>query len=149
MNFTITLTDIAFLIIALGFLLLVIYIIPILLQLKRTVKSVDELTSQGKEVIRNANTLVKTASSHADEFIFKGKEIMSTTNNILKTASSRAEDLGGVVKRLKETSAKVFELVELISTELRRPIITLISVIIGLNFGLKYLRKKKKKREGQ
>ncbi len=120
MTFAVTLTEIAIFIIAIAFFLLVIYTIPAVLQIRQTAKALEELTSHGKETVDNVNTLIKKASDHSGEFT-------------------------DIIKKFREVSLKALGLTELVVGELRRPIITLVSLFVGLEYGLKHLKKKKGK----
>ena len=110
-----------------AFLLLVIFAIPVLLQIKKTARSVEDLTSESK----------------------KSLEIL---NNLLKTTGDKAGELDALFKRLRELSTRLSTTAEIIGSGIKGPLITLISLIIGLQYGFKYFmnhaEKDKEEKEG-
>lgn len=111
--------QLATLIAALAFLAFVIAFIPTIIQLKRTVKSIQELTIEGKKTVETVNNLVKKTEGQADEF----------------------EEL---LKKIRNLGFKALGLVELILDNIKSPLITILSLLFGVEFGLKYFLKRKK-----
>ena len=121
MTLTVTLSEIALLLIALGFVVLVIYLIPTLFQLRQTIKAVEELTKQSKDTVSNVNDIIKKTGGQAGE-------------------------VGDAMKKflVKEGITRAVDMVDPIVGRLKRPLITLVSLLIGINLGLRYLTRKKK-----
>jgi len=105
--------EIVAVILALAFLILIIFIIPVLLQIKKTARSVEELSSESKKSLETLNGLMKKTGDTAGEF----------------------ETL---VKKLRDLSASFTGMAEIVSGNFKNTIITIISLIIGLQYGLKF-----------
>jgi len=121
MTLTVTLSEIALLLIALGFVVLVIYLIPTLFQLKQTIKAVEDLTNQSKDTVSNVNDIIKKTGGQAGE-------------------------VGDAMKKflVKEGITRAVDMVDPIVGRLKRPLITLVGLLIGINLGLRFLTRKKK-----
>lgn len=100
---------VAFLLAA-AFLLLIIFAIPALLQIKKTAKSVEDLTAESR----------------------KSLEIL---NKLFKITGDKAGDLDGL---FKELSARLGATAEIIGGGIKGPLVTILSLIIGLQYGFKY-----------
>ncbi len=125
MTISAELYEIAILIIALAFLVLVIVSIPALLQLKRTVKAVEELSKEGR----------------------KGVE---TLNGLLKRTGDQAGEFESVLHKFRDVGLKAGNLGELVVDSVRNPLVTLLSLLLGLEVGMKQLVKNKnEKNEGE
>ena len=122
MTITLGVVEIAILIVALAFLALVITLIPTLLQLKRTIKAVEELAGESKTA---------------------GMSI----NHIIVKAGEQVEDIEELTRRVKEVGAKVIDLLEMVVDTVKNPLITLLGLIIGVEFGFKKLFKRDKKED--
>ncbi len=108
--------EIAALIAALAFLVLVIFAIPALIQIRKTARSVDEITGQSRKTIDALNTLIKKAGEGTGE-------------------------LDILIKRLKDLSNRLSTTAEFISLNIKSPLVTALSLIIGFQYGLKYFMK--------
>jgi hypothetical protein len=117
MTITADIYEVAVLIIAIAFLVLVIASIPTLLQLKRTVRAIEELSTEGRKTAEVVNALIRKTGDQAGEL----------------------EDL---VKKAKEVGLKATGLADLVLDGIKSPMITILSLLLGLEFGLKYLIKK-------
>jgi len=117
MTFTVTISELALLLGAIAFFLLVIYLIPAIIQLRNTAKAVEEFSQKGKDAIESVSLLVKKIND-------------------------QAEDIGGLVKKIKDVGLKAVYLADIVVSQLKSPIITLVSIIAGIEFGLKHFRKK-------
>ncbi|GMR04329.1 MAG: hypothetical protein BMS9Abin23_0225 [Thermodesulfobacteriota bacterium] len=116
--------QIAVLIIALAFLILVIFMIPTLLQLKRTVKSFEELSAEGKKSL-------------------------GAINGILEKAGEQTGEVAELFNKVKEVGLKITTLAEFFVDNLRSPLISVLSLMLGIEFGLKHLKKKGKEGGGE
>lgn len=117
MTFTVTIAEISIFLAAIAFFILVIYLIPAIIQVRNTAKAVEELAQKGKEAMEGAGSLVKKLNG-------------------------QAEDIGGVVKKVTDVGLKAVHLADIIVNQLKGPIITVASIIAGIEFGLKHFKKK-------
>lgn len=117
MTFTVTIAELSIFLAAIAFFILVIYLIPAIIQVRNTAKAVEELAQKGKETMEDVNLLVKKLSGHA-------------------------EDVGDVAKKVTDVGLKAVHLADIIVNQLKGPIITVTSIIAGIEFGLKHFRKK-------
>lgn len=123
MSFSADIYELAVLIIAFAFLALVIAVIPMILQFKRTARSVAELTAEGRKTVEVVGKLAKRTGEQADDF----------------------EDL---FKKFRDLGNKAMGLVEMILDNIKSPLITVLSLLLGVEFGLRHILKLKKKQEG-
>ncbi len=117
---TASIYEIAIVIIALAFLVLVIAAIPMLLQLKKAMKSVEELTTEGK----------KTA------------EVMTS---LLGKTNDQAGNIEELVKKINVVGLKATGIAEILLDNIKSPLIGILSMLMGVEFGMKHLVKKEKK----
>lgn len=117
MTFTVTIAELSIFLAAIAFFLLVVYLIPAIIQLKNTARAVEYLSQRGKETMEDISSLVKKLNG-------------------------QAEDIGGVVKKATDAGLKAAHLADIVVNQLKGPIITLSSVIAGIEFGLKHFKKK-------
>lgn len=124
MTFTVTIAELSLLLVAIAFFLLVVYLIPAIIQLRNTAKA-------------------------AEEFMQKGKEAMEEIRALTGKLNSQTEDIGGVVKKIVDVGSKAAYLADIVINQLKGPIITLTSIIAGIEFGLKHFRKKEGDKHGR
>jgi uncharacterized protein YoxC len=110
--------EIAVLIIAIAFLVLVIAAIPTLIQLKRTVKAVEELSEESRKSVKTLNGLLTRTGEQAGEF-------------------------ESMLQKFRDVGIKASNLGELVVDSVRNPLITMLSLLLGLEVGMKQLIKKK------
>jgi uncharacterized protein YoxC len=122
MTITLGVSEIAILIVALAFLALVIALIPTLLQLKRTIKAVEELAGESKTAV-------------------------ASVNHIIVKTGEQIEDVEELTRRVKEVGTKVVDLLEMIVDTVKNPLITLLGLIIGFEFGFRKLFKREEKKD--
>lgn len=122
MTITLGVGEIAILIIALAFLALVFALIPALLQTKRTVKALEDLASESKSAVENINRIIKAA----------GEQI---------------EDVEELAKKVKDVGLKLTDLLETVVDTVKSPLLTLVSLIVGVEFGFRKFLKREKKEE--
>ncbi|MDP2689755.1 MAG: DUF948 domain-containing protein [Deltaproteobacteria bacterium] len=122
MTITLGVGEIAILIIALAFLALVFALIPALLQTRRTVKALEDLASESKSAVENVNRIVKAA----------GEQI---------------EDVEELAKKVKDVGLKLTDLLETVLDTVKSPLLTLVSLIVGVEFGFRKFLKREKKEE--
>ena len=119
MTVTMTIYEVAVLLIALGFVAFVIALIPSLVQMKKTLKSVEELTLEGK----------KTAEHLTD---------------VLKKAEKQLDDAEELITSLKETGLKTVGIVDAVIENIKGPVFTGLGLLMGIEQALKHLFRKKK-----
>lgn len=122
MTITLGVGEIAILIIAFAFLALVFALIPALLQTRRTVKALEDLASESKSAVENVNRIVKAA----------GEQI---------------EDVEELAKKVKDVGLKLTDLLETVVDTVKSPLLTLVSLIVGVEFGFRKFLKREKKEE--
>lgn len=118
MIFTASISELALLLAAIAFFILIIYLIPAIIQLRNTAKGVEDVSQEAKEAINGLKTLFNKINSHTD-------------------------DVGEVIKKIKDVGLKATYLADIVVSQLKSPIITIVSLIAGVDFGLKHFRKKK------
>ncbi len=123
MTFSANIFEIAVLLIALAFVILVLAVIPALLQTKRTIKAFEDLTLESKRTVEHVN-------------------------HIMKRAGDRAEDLDELVKKATDVSHKVVGLADSVVDTVKIPLITILSTIIGAEHGFRKFFIKEKKEGG-
>ena len=123
MTFSANIYEVSVLLIAIAFVILVVSMIPALLQTKRAIKAIEDLTLETKRAVENVNL-------------------------IIKKASDRAEDIDDVVKQATEVSRKVVGLADSVVDTVKLPLITLISTVIGAEHGFRKFFIKEKKEGG-
>jgi uncharacterized protein YoxC len=124
MTVTADIYEIAVVIIALTFLVLVIVAIPMLMQLKRTIRAVEELSTESRKTIEVLNVLFKKTGDHAG-------------------------DIDELVKRVKEVGLKATGIAEVLLDSIKNPLIAILSMLLGIEFGMKRLVKKEKKGDSE
>lgn len=117
MTFTVTIAELSIFLAAIAFFILVIYLIPAIIQLRNTAKAVEDLSQRGKGAMEDISSLVKKING-------------------------QAEDIGGVVKKVTDVGLKAAHLADIMVNQLKGPIITVTSIIAGIEFGLKHFKKK-------
>jgi uncharacterized protein YoxC len=124
MTVTADIYEIAVVIIALAFLVLVIVAIPMLMQLKRTIRAVEELSTESRKTVEVLNVL-------------------------FKKTGDQAGDIEELVKRVKEVGLKATGIVEVLLDSIKNPLIAILSMLLGIEFGMKRLIKKEKKGDSE
>lgn len=117
---TVDVYQIVALIIAIAFLIFIIFTIPTLVQIKRTVRSVEELSLEGKKTIETLNTA-------------------------LRKTGEGVGDLEEILKKIREAGLKLVTVLEIFVDNIKSPLATLVGFILGVQYGLKHLLKKKEK----
>lgn len=116
--------DLAIFLIGLAVLIFVLALIPALLQLKKTLKAVEDLTVESKKTV----------------------EIV---NFIAKRTQNQVADLEELVSRVKDLGIKVTGLADLVVENVKSPLISILSVLFGAEEGFKrFFRREKKGGEG-
>ncbi|MBI5493021.1 MAG: DUF948 domain-containing protein [Deltaproteobacteria bacterium] len=123
MTITIGVYEFAILIIALAFLILVITLIPTLLQLKKTIKAFEDLTEESKRTVETLNSIIKGAGAHSG-------------------------DIEEVVKSVKDVVLRLTDLMAMLIDNVKSPLITIISLIFGVEQGFKRFFSRDKKGGG-
>ncbi|OGQ59029.1 MAG: hypothetical protein A3J24_08440 [Deltaproteobacteria bacterium RIFCSPLOWO2_02_FULL_53_8] len=124
MTITITIYELSALIVAIGFLVLVITLIPSIRQVKKTANAMEELSIEGKKSVEHLNVILAVAGKEADEI----KE---------------------VIERLKGTGLLAADLADSILENLKGPAVSIISLIFGAEAFLKcFLAQRRGENEG-
>lgn len=123
MTITANAYEVAALLVAIAFLVLVIMLIPTLMQARKTIRAVEELTLESKKTVENLNFIIKKAGEQA----------------------GGVED---VVIKLTEVGNKLAVLANLVVETIKNPLITALSMFLGIEYGLKKFFKKDEKGGG-
>ncbi len=115
--------EVAIILICIAFLIFVIALIPMLLQLKRTIRAVEELTVESKKTVESLN-------------------------HVIKITVDQAGDLEELVKKVKEVGMKFMMLGELFADGVKNPIITLISLLFGIEHAFKRFFRRRERKGG-
>ncbi len=124
MTITMSIYELSMLLMAIGFVAIIIALIPTVIQAKKTLKSVDELSLESKKA-------------------------MESLNVILEKTGANAADVEELVKRFKDVALGFMGLAEMILEHVRSPILTILSLILGAEFGLKRLFRNEDKTGGE
>ncbi|MEK6792028.1 MAG: hypothetical protein AABY45_10060 [Deltaproteobacteria bacterium] len=123
MTITMSIYELSMLLIAIGFVVIIIVLIPAIIQAKRTLKSIEELSLESKKA-------------------------MDSLNVILEKAGANAADVEELVKRFKDVALGFMGLAQMVLEHVKSPILTILSLILGAEFGLKRLFKNEDKNGG-
>ncbi|MBI5236343.1 MAG: hypothetical protein HY886_08865 [Deltaproteobacteria bacterium] len=124
MTITMSIYELSMLLIAIGFIVIIIVLIPTVLQAKKTLKSVEELSVESRKAMERLNV-------------------------ILEKAGANTADVEELVKRFKDVALGFMGLAEMVLEHVRSPILTILSLILGAEFGLKRLFGNKDKTGGE
>ncbi len=123
MTITANAYEIAILLVSLAFLVLVIVLIPMVLQLRRTIKAMEELTVESKKTVESLN-------------------------EIIKITGIEAGDVEELVKKVKDVGLKFVTLAEMLADGVKSPLITIISLILGVEHGFRRFFRRREKKGG-
>jgi uncharacterized protein YoxC len=123
MTITADVYEIAVLLAALAFIVLVAALVPTVLQVRRTVKALEDLSTESKRMVESLN-------------------------HIFKKTGDQAGDIEELVKRFKDVGLKIAGLADTVIDNIKSPLITVISLILGLEEGLKGFCRSEKKGGG-
>jgi len=118
MTITANVYEIAILLVSLAFLVLVIVLVPMILQLRRTVKAMEELTVESRKTVESLNEIVK------------------------------AGDIEEIVKKVRDVGIKFVTLGDLLADNIKSPLITIISLLFGVEQGFRRFFRGKEKKGG-
>lgn len=112
MTLSANLYEISALLIAFAFLALIIALIPALIQMKKTIKALEDLTLESKKTVEGVNALVQRAGSQAG-------------------------DLEMLLDKYKDIGNKVADIGNVVVDNIKSPIVTVISMLFGAEQGFK------------
>src|SRR3972149_597747 len=113
MTFTVTISELALLLAAIAFFILVIYLIPAIIQLRNTARAVEDLSQKGKEAIEDIGSLAKKVNG-------------------------QSEDVGEVVKKIKEVGLVAVILDDIVGNLRHRFVVQNLIARTSVEFGLKH-----------
>lgn len=122
MTITTSIYELSVLLMALGFVAIIIALIPTIIQAKKTFKSVEGLSLESKKAVECLNV-------------------------ILQKTGANAADVEELVKKFKDVALGFMGLAEMILEHVRSPILTILSLILGAEFGLKRLFRSENKED--
>lgn len=124
MTVTISVYELAILVIALAFLALILFLIPTLIQIKKTIKSFEDLSDESKRTVESLN-------------------------HLLKRTEANAGDIEELVKKVRDVGIKFAGIAETVADNIKSPIISLLSLLFGLEGGFRRLFRKDKEGGGK
>lgn len=116
MTFSVTLAEISIFLIAIAIFIFVLYLIPVVIQLRETLRTVQRLSEKYEDVTVNLKSITDKVNENMD-------------------------DVGEVVKNFKDVGLKATGLADLVFNKVKTPIVTIISLLTGIGFGLKHFKK--------
>lgn len=123
MTITANAYEIAILLVSLAFLVLVIVLVPMVMQLRRTIKAMEELTVESRKTVESLN-------------------------EIIKITGVQAGDVEELVKKVKDVGLKFVALGDLLADNIKSPLITIISLLFGVEHGFKRFFRGREKKGG-
>lgn len=123
MTITANVYEIAILLVSLAFLVLIIVLIPMVLQLRRTIKAVEELTVESRKTVESLNGLIKITGIEAG-------------------------DVEELVRKVKDVGLKFVALGDLMADNIKSPLITIISLLFGVEHGFRRFFRRREKKGG-
>lgn len=118
MTFTVTLTELSVFLIAIGFLMLVVYLIPAIIQFRQTARSIQELTEEARGVL---------------------KETIPVIDNCRK----QMEGIGDTIEKIKTVGSKLPFITEAVVKNVKKPFVVAAGLVGGILYTLKSLKKKR------
>lgn len=116
MTFTVTLTELSVFLIAISVFIFILYLIPALIQLKETLRTVQRLSEKCEDVTQNLRTITEKANKNID-------------------------DVGEVVRNFKDVGLKATGLADLLFNKIKTPVLTVLGLLTGIGFGIKHFKK--------
>lgn len=117
MTITASISELAILLVAIALTVLIVFIIVAVFRLKAMLKALEE-------------------------FLIESRKTVEGLNYIVKRAGDQTGDIEELIKKFKETGLKATSLANMVLDHVKSPLISIISLLIGLEFGLNRLKKK-------
>lgn len=117
MTFTITLTELSLFLIAIGFLMLTVYLIPAIIQLRQTAKSIQELSEDAKKVLKNSIPVINKVSGQID-------------------------GIGDAIEKCKIVCRRLPDIAEVVTRQVKKPFVVVAGLAGGILYALKSLKRK-------
>jgi len=118
MTFTVTLTELSVFLIAIGFLMLVVYLIPAIIQLRQTARSIQELSEDAKVVLKE-------------------------TVPVIDKVRGQIDGIGDAVEKFKAVGSKLPYITEAIAKNVKKPFVVAAGIVGGILYTLKSLKRKR------
>lgn len=115
--------EIAIVLVSLAFLVLIIVLIPMVLQLRRTIKAVEELTVESRKTVESLNGLINITGVQAG-------------------------DIEELVKKAKDVGLKFVAMGDLLADNIKSPLVTIISLLFGVEHGFRRFFRRREKKGG-
>ena len=115
--------EISLLIVAIAFLLLVIFLIPSLTQVRRTARSIEKTTATLHQSLPGILTNLDEITTH----------VASATNSV----SQQVEGVSGVVSKVREMVDDVADFEKTLRTEVESPIVEILGTLTGIVKGVR------------
>ena len=118
MTFTVTLTELSVFLIAIGFLMLVVYLIPAIIQLRQTAKSVQDLSEEARGVLKE-------------------------TIPVIDKVRGQIDGIGDAVEKFKTVGSKLPFITEAVAKNVKKPFVVAAGIVGGILYTLKSLKRKR------
>lgn len=118
MTFTVTLTELSVFLIAIGFLMLVVYLIPAIIQLRQTARSIQELSEEARGVLKE-------------------------TIPVIDKVRGQIDGIGDAVEKFKAVGSKLPYITEAIAKNVKKPFVVAAGIVGGILYTLKSLKRKR------
>ena len=117
MTFTVTLTELSFFMIAIGFLMLVVYLIPAIIQFRQTARSIQELSENARGVLKD-------------------------TVPVINKVSRQIDGVGDAIEKFKKAGKILPVIADAIAKQVKRPLIVAAGLAGGILYAVKSLTRK-------
>ena len=118
MTFTVTLIELSVFLIAIGFLMLVVYLIPAIIQLRQTARSIQELSEDAKVVLKE-------------------------TVPVIDKVRGQIDGIGDAIEKFKTVGSKLPYITEAIAKNVKKPFVVAAGLVGGILYTLKSLKRKR------
>jgi uncharacterized protein YoxC len=118
MTFTVTLTELSVFLIAIGFLMLVVYLIPAIIQLRQTARSIQELSEDAKVVLKE-------------------------TVPVIDKVRGQIDGIGDAVEKFKTVGNRLPDIASAIAANAKKPFVVAAGLVGGILYTIKSFKRKR------
>jgi uncharacterized protein YoxC len=118
MTFTVTLTELSFFLIAIGFLMLVVYLMPAIIQLRQTLKTVQELSEESRKVLKD-------------------------TVPVINKVKGQLDGIGDAVEKFKTVGKRLPDIANIAAAQVKKPLVVAAGLAGGIIYAIKSLKRTK------
>ncbi|MBI3813271.1 MAG: DUF948 domain-containing protein [Nitrospinae bacterium] len=118
MTFTVTLTELSFFLIAIGLLALVVYLIPAIIQLRQTLKTVQELSEESRKVLKD-------------------------TIPVINKVKGQLDGIGDTIEKFKTVGKRLPDIANIAAAQVKKPLVVAAGLAGGIIYAIKSLKRTK------